>query len=485
MNRGKRSILIAVLFVAAGIIIGLGTSSSLNIFTNGYTQEIKISKDSLDILGKINQAVAEVAGAVTPAVVNISSTKTVHMRNMPSPFLDDPFFRNFFGGNLPKSGKQRDFKESGLGSGVIVTGEGYILTNNHVIDGADEISVRLSDKRVFKGKVVGADPKTDLAVVKISADKLPYLKLGDSDSLKVGEMVIAVGNPYGLNQTVTSGIISAKGRADVGLAEYEDFLQTDAPINPGNSGGAMVNVRGELIGINTAILSSSGGSEGVGLAIPSNMARTVMDSLIRKGKVVRGWLGISIQSLTPELAKQLNLKNEKGALIAEVVDDSPASRAGLQRGDVVLEFDGKEVADAGRLKNMVAGVKPGQDVKVKFNRNGSEKTLTVRIDELTVKAQRMMGQVDNQFRGVTVQNLTPDIKRNMQLPGRLKGVIVADIANDTPAAEVLVQGDVILEINRQKIESVADYNRIVSGVKSGKQALVLIYRNGSSIYITF
>jgi len=485
MKRGKRLILAAVVFVTAGIIIGLGISSNLNIFTNGYTQEIKISKDSLDILGKFNSAVSEVAAAVTPAVVNISSTKTVRMRNAPSPFLDDPFFRDFFGGDLPKSGKSRDYKESGLGSGVIVSGDGYILTNNHVIKDADEISVRLSDKRVFKGKVIGADPKTDLAVVKISADKLPHLKLGDSDMLKVGEMIIAVGNPFGLNQTVTSGIISAKGRANVGLAEYEDFLQTDAPINPGNSGGAMVNVRGELIGINTAILSSSGGSEGIGLAIPSNMAKTVMESLIKKGKVIRGWLGVSIQSLTPELSKQLNLKNEKGALIADVVDDSPAARAGFRRGDVVLEFDGKDVADAGRLKNMVANVKPGHDVKVKIIRDGAEKTLTVRIDELTVKAQRMMGQVDNQFRGIAVQNLTPDIKKNMQLPGRLKGVIVADIADDTPASEVLAQGDVILEINRQKIESVADYNKAVSAVKSGKQALVLIYRNGSSIYITF
>ena len=485
MIRDRKILWIAILFVAAGIIIGLVISSSLNIFTNGYTQDIKISKDSLDILSKINSAVAEVAGAATPAVVNISSTKTVHMRNMQSPFFNDPFFRDFFGGNLPGSGKQKDFKESGLGSGVIVSGDGYILTNNHVIDNADEITVRLSDKRVFKGKVIGADPKTDLAVVRINAGKLPYLKLGDSDQLKVGEMVIAVGNPFGLNQTVTSGIISAKGRANVGLAEYEDFLQTDAPINPGNSGGAMVNIRGELIGINTAILTSSGGSEGVGLAIPSNMAKSVMESLIKKGKVVRGWLGVSIQTLTPELAKQMNLKNEKGALIADVMDDSPASRAGIQRGDVVLEFDGREVADSGKLKNMVAGVQPGQNVKLKILRDGVEKTLTVQIGEMTARTQKMTGQADNQFRGVTVQNLTADIRRSLQLPGRLKGVVVADISDDSPAADVLAQGDVILEINRQKIESVADYNKAVSGVKSGKQALVLVYRNGSSVFITF
>ena len=299
MRQKKSTLVYGGTLIIVGIIIGLVLASNFNLIPNGHTQETNISKDSIDILSKTGQAMAEVVGAVRPAVVNISSTKTIKISGIQSPFSDEPLFRRFFGDEFGQFGRPREHKESGLGSGVIVDKNGYILTNNHVIKDADEIKVKLSDKREFKGKVIGTDPKTDLAVIKIDANNLPVIKLGDSDKLRVGETVIAIGNPFGLNQTVTSGIVSATGRANVGIADYEDFIQTDAAINPGNSGGALVNVRGELVGINTAIFSTSGGYQGIGFAIPSSMGKTVMDNLINKGKVVRGWLGVSIQPVTP------------------------------------------------------------------------------------------------------------------------------------------------------------------------------------------
>jgi serine protease Do len=485
MKPTKKLIIIAVLFISIGLIIGLGISTNLDTFTRGYTQDFKISKDSIETLSKINQAMSEISASVKPSVVGVTSTKTVHMQGMPSPFSEDPFFRQFFGG-LDRGSRPRDYKQSGLGSGVIVAKDGYILTNNHVIKDADDIKVRLSDKRVFKGKVIGADQKTDLAVIKIDVDGLPVLKIGDSQQLKVGETVIAVGNPFGLTQTVTSGIISAKGRADVGIADYEDFIQTDAPINPGNSGGALVNIQGELIGINTAIVSSSGGYEGIGFAIPTSMAKVVMESLIKHGKVVRGWLGVSIQPVTPELAKQLGLKSERGALVADVAEGGPAAKAGFKSGDVVTGFDGKEVPDAVALRNLVAGTAPGKEIKITFYRNGSEQTVMVTIREATAQQeQKMIGRAENQFKGVSVQNLTAELRNNLGIPRRVTGAVVADVASDSPAADVLTQGDVIMEINRKKISDVRDYQAALGMIKSGETALVLIYRNGMSLFITF
>ena len=484
MNRRQRSIAVAVIFLSVGLIVGLVVSSSLNIFTRGYTEDGKISQESIDSLGKLNQALAEISASAKPAVVNISSTKTVHMRGIQNPFLNDPLLRRFFGDPFGGQNRPRDHKESGMGSGVIVAKDGYILTNNHVVKGAEEIKVRLSDKRVLKGKIIGVDEKTDLAVIKINADDLPVLKLGDSAKLKVGEIVIAVGNPFGLNQTVTLGIISATGRANVGLADYEDFIQTDAAINPGNSGGALVNVRGELIGVNTAILSSSGGYQGIGFAIPANMIKVVMESLIKKCKVVRGWLGVSIQQLTPDLAKQLGLKSEKGALIADVTDGSPAAEAGLRRGDVVTEFGGKDVADATALKNIVAETAPGKEVMVRFLREGRPMTAKVLVREMSGQAQKMAGRTDNQFKGLSVQNLTPEMKRSLNLPGRITGVIVTEVASDSPVAGLLAPGDVLMEINRKKIGSVADYAAAVAKIKSGEPVLLLIYREGATFYVT-
>ena len=342
----------------------------------------------------------------------------------------------------------------------------------------------LADKREFKGKVIGADAKTDLAVVKINADHLPILPLGDSDKIKVGERVIAVGTPFGLNQTVTSGIISAKGRADVGIAEYEDFIQTDTPINPGNSGGALVNVRGELIGINTAILSASGGSQGVGFAIPSNMAKSVMAQLINKGKVTRGWLGVSIQGISPELANQMKLKDTKGALVTDVMEGGPAAKAGLQSGDTIVMFDDKEVADPSALKNMVGNTEPGKQVVVKYMRGGNPGTVKVMVQTFPEDQKKLSGSFNNQLKGVSVQNITPDIRKNLNLPPRVTGVVIDNIAEDSQAADILTPGDIIMEINRKKIANVGDYEAVVASLKAGQNLLLLIYRNGAGLFVT-
>ena len=305
----------------------------LFLVTVSDAQGPKISEQSVDLLTRTGRAMAEVTAAVKPGIVNILTTRTVKVGSGQDPFLDDPFFKRFFGDQFGRQRQQpKEQKSSGLGSGVIVSPEGYIITNSHVVKDADEIKVTLTDKREFIGKVIGSDLKTEIAVVKIDAKGLPIVPWGNSEKLQVGEMVLAVGNPFGLNQTVTMGIVSALGRANVGIADYEDFIQTDAAINPGNSGGALVNVRGEVVGINTAIYSTSGGYQGIGFAIPSNMVKSIMESLIKKGKVVRGWLGVSIQKVTPELAKQFDLKDEVGALVGDVVEDGPAEKAGSAEG---------------------------------------------------------------------------------------------------------------------------------------------------------
>lgn len=483
MKKNKK-ILAALAFVMVGIIIGLGISSNLNLHTKAYTEEPKISKESIEILSKAGQAMAEVVAATKPAVVNISTTRTIKTPGIPSPFFDDPFFRRFFDDEFGHLRKPREHKQASLGSGVIVDREGYILTNNHVIKDADEIKVKLSDKREFTGRVIGTDPKTDLAVIKINSDNLPVIKWGDSDRLKVGETVIAIGNPFGLNQTVTSGIVSATGRANVGIADYEDFIQTDAAINPGNSGGALVNVRGELVGINTAIFSTSGGYQGIGFAIPSNMARVVMENLIKKGKVVRGWLGIVIQPVTPELAKQFGLKEEKGVLVGDVVEDSPAEKAGIQRGDVIIEYEGKEVSEPAALRNMVANTQPGKEVNIKILREGKEKTLHVTIAELPAEMQKVPGRADNLLKGVIVQNITPDMRKELNIPRRITGVIISDIEEGSPAEGVLSSHDIIMEINRKKVNNVKDFENVVSRIKPEQDILLLIFRNGSTLYVT-
>jgi serine protease Do len=465
-------------WVISGILVAAGLGAASYCFAD----EPAVSQQSIDVLTRIDQATAEVVEAVRPAVVNISTMRTVKVQENLSPFFEDPFFRKFFGDRFRTP---KEHKAASLGSGVIVDSRGYILTSNHVIQGAEEIKVTLYDNREFKGKIVGSDAMTDIGVIKIEADDLTAIKWGNSDKLKVGEKVFAIGSPYGLNQTVTMGIVSAVGRANVGIADYEDFIQTDAAINPGNSGGAMVNVRGELVGINTAIFSTSGGYQGIGFAVPTSMAKSVMDSLISKGKVVRGWLGVTVQSLTPELAKQFDLKEDKGVLVGDVVEGGPAEKAGLQRGDVIVEFDGRKIEDPNQLRNMVANTEPGREVKVKIIRENKTEIKTVAITELSAEMRKTSkGQYENLLRGVIVQDLTPEIYGRLNLPKNLKGVIVTDVDEESPAASILAQGDVIQEINRQRVVNAKEYETVVSMIKPGKDILLLIYRGGSSIYIT-
>ena len=375
----KKKILISISILLIGFLLG-GITFYLLGRVSGQNKYMPY-RGSPNVPGQIietSKAFSEIVTAVSPAVVNISTTKVV--KRDQGPFFDDPFydfFNPFHDFNAP-----RKWKEKSLGSGVIVSADGYIITNNHVVEKSDEIKVTLLDRRTFKGAIVGADPKTDVAILKIDADNLLPLTWGDSDKLQVGEFVLAIGSPYGLSNTVTMGIISAVGRANVGIADYEDFIQTDAAINPGNSGGPLVNIRGELIGINTAIFSRTGGYQGIGFAVPSNMVRLIMDQLIQQGKVTRGWVGVTIQELTPELASEFGLKRSNGALVSDVAKDSPAAKAGILRGDIILEFNGKEVKDVSSLRNMVAQSKSGTEISMKILRSGKEFTVKIVIKEL-------------------------------------------------------------------------------------------------------
>ncbi|MEC4676559.1 MAG: DegQ family serine endoprotease [Nitrospirota bacterium] len=481
----KRNLMIMLILVTAGIIIGFILTADLGIQQVNYAQETNISSDAKKFLGKFSEYLSEVSEAVKPSVVNISTTTTITMRRDPfGDFFDDPFFRRFFGEQFNHQDRKRKYKSSALGSGVIVTEDGYILTNNHVIKDADDIKVILYGKREFKGRVIGTDPKSDLAVIKIDAKGLPAIKIGDSDELKAGKMVIAIGNPFALSHTITMGIVSAVGRSNVGIADYENFIQTDAAINPGNSGGALVNTDGELIGINTAIFSRSGGYMGIGFAIPSSMAKSVMDSIIKHGKVIRGWLGVSIQDMTPDLAEKFGIKEETGALVTDVADDSPAAKAGFKRGDLITEYDGKQVDDPSVLRNMVAGTLPDKKVKVKIIREGKEKTLVVTIGRLSGTVTASESEYGNAMRGVQVQDINPEIRMSLDIPKKVEGVVVTSVEMDSPAVRVLKQNDVIQEINKKAIRTTSDYEKVVSKIGPDDSLLILVYRAGGHIYIT-
>jgi serine protease Do len=451
--------------------------------TTAFAREKGVSPDTVTFLGKISDALAEVAQVVGPSVVNISTTSTVTMEENPEGDLfNDPFFRHFFGDQFGH--QKRKYKSAALGSGVIVTDNGYILTNYHVVKGAEEIKVVLSDKREFKGKIVGTDQRTDLAVIKIKAKDLPEAKMGDSSRLKTGDIVLAVGTPFGLNSTFTMGIVSAVGRSNVGIADFEDFIQTDAAINPGNSGGALVNTNGEVVGINTAIFSTSGGYMGVGFAIPSNMAKSVMDSIIKHGKVIRGWLGVSIQDLTPDIAKSLGIKQQTGALVADVVKDSPAEKAGLKRGDVIVSLDGKPVEDSTSLRNMVSAAAPGKSVEFKIIRDGREQSVTATLAEYNEQKAVKKVEYNNVLKGLTVQELTASLRDRIGVPEDLNGVVITDISADSPAQGILQPGDIILEVNRHGIKNLGDYERLVSKIGEKDSVLLLLYREGGTIYLT-
>ncbi len=482
MQMNKKAVF-AIVFITIGLLIGLAITSHFNIQNQSIAQIKEISSESKGFLGKFSDALAEVTEASKLSVVNISTVRTIEMKEHPfGRFFDDPLFKRFFGEESPFH-MPRKYKSRSLGSGVIVRDDGYILTNNHVVKGADEIKIITLDKTEYTGKVIGTDPKTDLAVIRIKGNGLSTVKMGNSDKLQVGEVVIAIGNPYGLNQTVTMGIVSAVGRSNVGIADYEDFIQTDAAINPGNSGGALVNIKGELIGINTAIFSTSGGYQGIGFAIPVNMARNVMESIIEKGKVIRGWLGVHIQDLTPELAKHFGIKKKRGVLVADVVDNSPAEKAGIRRGDLVIEYDGREVSDTRRLRNMVANTMPGNLVELIVIRDNEEEQVKVNIGELPEKLMAQAGEYKNNLQGVDVQELTPELRNRLNIPSKVSGVIVTNIEGESPSYGKLRERDVIQEINRKRIKSISDYRKIVSRLRESDNILLLVYRAGSYIYI--
>ena len=434
-----------------------------------------------------------VAKAVTPAVVNITTAAPEKISDAPDlrdrmeeffGMPGDPFgSRKHRGPRMP-----REHQRSGMGSGVIVTADGYVLTNNHVVDGAKELTVTLPDKREFKGKVVGTDPKTDLAVVKIDGDHLPMIPWGDASKLQVGEYVLAVGNPFGLNSTVTLGIVSALGRGRMGITQYEDFIQTDAAINPGNSGGALVNTKGELVGINTAIFSQTGGYQGVGFAVPTSMSKPVFESLVKHGKVVRGYLGIGIQDLTQDLTKSFALKDSKGALVSDVKEDSPAEKAGIKQGDVIIGYDGSPVEDAASLQRLVMKTPIDAKATIKVLRDGHEKELTARISELpeaTQVAKAAGEEADHSLAGLAVQDLDRETAQELGLKDKIQGVVVTEVEPDSGADRAgLMPGDVIREINRKPVRSVQDYEKAASSLKKGENVLMLINRRGASLFLS-
>jgi len=482
-------------------LLCLALSVMLYVNRGGYPQISVAASDgkggglsgpNIDTLERMNEAYEQIAESVTPAVVNISTTQVVKVQGNPLGGMD-PFFRQFFG-NIPGFNVPREQREHALGSGVIVSPDGYIVTNNHVVRNASDIKVLLNDKRTFTGKVVGADPQTDVAVIKIDAHGLSTVPIGNSGDLKVGDTVMAFGNPFGLNFTVTRGTVSALGRSNMGIEQggFEDFIQTDAAINPGNSGGPLVNVRGQVIGINTAILSNNsgmgeeGGFMGVGFAIPSQMVQHVMNDLIKTGKVERGYLGVTIGSLSEQMAKQFNIPDTAGALVQDVEKGGPADKAGLKAGDVVRTLNGQTVDSNGSLTAMITNFNPGATVTLGIIRDGKPMDVKVTLGErpanLPVTAGLGQAPAAGTLRGITVQALTPDIRSQLGLGEDVHGVVITNIDPNSPGGQSgLQQGMVIESINRQAVNSVADFNRLAAGAKG--DTLLRVSANGQSSFV--
>jgi serine protease Do len=502
-THGGRGWIFPATLLTAGIVIGLVVASDLGWLPTGHAVPDVSSVAVVRPVSTAPQPVfsggggltfVEIAKAVKPTVVNIYATKSGRSDGSGANPMDDPFFRKFFGDEFFKRFEHqqpKERKERGLGSGVIVDSNGLIVTNNHVVGKADEIRVTLSDKREFKAKLIGTDPKTDIAVVRIEATGLPAVTWADSDKLEVGEFVLAVGNPFGLTQTVTLGIVSALGRA-AGIAEYEDFIQTDAAINPGNSGGALVNVRGELVGINTAIFSQSGGNMGIGFAVPSNMAQSIMTQLVQNGKVVRGWLGVSIQELTPELASQFGISETKGVLVSDVMDDSPAKKAGFERADVIVEYDGKSMDSPTHLRNAVAQTPVGKKVAVKIIRDKKPKTIELLIAEqpknMTPSGEEDSGESASPtgvLSSLEVRELNEELAGRYGLKSGERGVVVVRVKPGSTAEELGVrEGDIVLEVNRQAVSSLKSYEKVASKLPKDQAVLLLLKRQGRTIYLT-
>jgi serine protease Do len=473
-----KTILISLLMVGAMLGGGYGVSTAFKHPEPAVSTGSTVSETPM-----VPANFSDLAEKVRPGVVNIQVVKKVKnvdfgFRNFPgNPFGDKNPFGDFFGpfseGNPP-----RGFEQRGVGSGFVMSRDGYILTNNHVVEDADQIKVKLANGKEYEGKIVGRDSKTDLALVKIEgASDLHPLKLGNSEDLKVGSWVVAVGSPFGLEQTVTAGIVSAKGRV-IGSGPYDNFIQTDASINPGNSGGPLINMKGEVVGINTAIIASG---QGIGFAIPINMAKEIAPQLQEKGHVTRGWLGVSIQEVTPELAKSFDLKEKKGALVSQVISGGPAEKAGIEQGDIILEFDGKEVSDSKDLPRIVASTPVGKAVTLKVSRNGKITDRQVKLGEMEEKVE-VTKAPSHKSLGITVQNLTPEIAKGLGLKKETR-VVVTQVEPGSPAANAGIQtGDVIREVNRKPVKDVEDFVQKVEKAKGPDNVLFLIQRGQNNLF---
>jgi serine protease Do len=478
-------------FVAAGVIAALiiaALAGSLityktgrSLFGPARTAPFYLASSNSQVSEQIPIATfAPVVKSGLPAVVNISSSKVV--RQNTSSFSNNPS-HNSFG---DQSDIPRERREQSLGSGVIVSPEGYILTNNHVIDSATDVRVFLSDKREFKASIIGTDPQTDIAVLKVDSSGLPAIPMADSSKVQVGDVELAIGNPYGLGQTVTMGIVSALGRGNLGIEDYEDFIQTDAAINPGNSGGALMNTQGELIGINTAILSNgSEGNQGIGFAVPINMARRSMEQILKNGRVVRGWLGISIQEVTPSVARAFGLEGPRGALVGGVAANGPAAKAGISKGDIIVELNGDPVGDSRSLRLKIADTAPGSTVRLRLLRDRSEKETPVTLGTLPSEPQPVPSSDSSNGPpfGIAVDGLTPDIASQLGLPADTQGVVVVEVQLGSPAADAgLRRGDVIQGVNRSAVSDVSEFQRVISQAGGGS-VLLLVNRKGNTAFI--
>jgi serine protease Do len=482
---------------AAGVLAIAGAfAAGAQSVTADSKPAVEVKRDSQPVnrgpleTGSFSSVVKQVA----PSVVKITTTtkaRTLANTANQSPGFDHPMFREFFGGRVPN---MQQPPQSGLGSGVIISSDGYIGTNNHVVQGADEVLVALDDGRELKAKVVGRDPQTDIAVIKVDAKNLPAVTFADSSKIEVGDRVLALGNPFGIGETVTTGIVSAKGRRPGLGLDYEDFVQTDAAINPGNSGGALVDVEGRLIGINTAILSRSGGFQGVGLAVPSNLVSQVADGLVKHGKVVRGYLGVGAQDLTPALAESLGLKAGRGALISDVQPDTPAAKGGLKNGDVITAVNGQPIEDANKLTFTVGAVAPGTKLELDVVRDGKTETVSVTTAERPSNLARanrggrgapedLASNDEGVLNGVSVDDISPQVRNQLSLPARLKGAVITNVEPDSAAAKAgLRPGDVILEINKQTVTSAQDAVEL-STKAEGKKTLLRLFSRGSTIFV--
>jgi serine protease Do len=483
----KRSVLFNAVAVAVLAGIAVATAAATK------PPKVVVSDHPIDRSASLPASFAPVVKRVAPSVVNIFSTRKVSVQRYSHPFLDDELFRRFFGDEGTSgddASRPRMRKSESLGSGVIISDDGYILTNNHVVEGADEIKVALADdKTEYTAKVIGTDPQTDLAILKVDAKKLTTIIFADSDKIEVGDIVLAIGNPFGVGQTVTKGIISAMGRGGFGIIDYEDFIQTDAPINQGNSGGALVDIEGRLVGINQSIVSPNGGSQGIGFAIPANLARSIMERIVTDGTVKRGYLGVNIQPVTAGLAREFDLRDQQGALVGGVQPGTPAGDAGFKEGDVILEFNGKPVSDPRHLRLMVSQTPPKTKVTLKTIRDGKEKVLTATLgalpEELAAGPAPDRDEIEkpsaNALDGVDIADLDGRVRRRFGVPTEIQGALVTGVETDSPAQEAgLRAGDIIVGIDRKPVKGAEEASQLLRKAK-GDGVLLRVWNRAGGI----